>query len=339
MQEWKSYNPKNKTGVKFKAIMFPPRLAIDVMSGDYGSAVIVQGIIEARRLCRELFIVHLCGDAKKIHESLNNLGISKKEYGSELVIEHCWESITGQDIPSRVWKNKVNSSIIRCISLQKQGAVDASISAGDTGVLMGAAIFILGRLEGVARPALAAFLPTTRTRPSLLLDVGANLNCRVNHLVTFGLMGYRYFKTFFGIKTPKVALLNIGKEPSKGTNAIIEAGKELSKSCNGYMGFIEGSGVLLGEADVIVCDGFMGNVLLKACESFHVLAQTVLGQNKKLMEQILDNMAILNPENYGAVPLVGINGVVLKAHGWSSSKAIANAIATTLIAVKKNTIA
>lgn len=317
--------------------MVPSRLAIDVMSGDYGSSVIIQGIIEARRLCREQFVVHLCGDAKRIHESFNNLGVSKKEYGSDLVIEHCWENISSQDIPSRVWKNKVNSSIIRCISLQKEGYVDASISAGDTGILMGAAIFILGRLESVARPALAAFLPTTRPRPSLLLDVGANLNCRVNHLVTFGLMGYRYYKNFFGIKTPRVALLNIGKEPSKGTNVIIEAGKELRKTCIGYMGFIEGSGVLLGEADVIVCDGFMGNVLLKACESFHLLAQTVLGQNKKLMEQIFDNMAILNPENYGAVPLVGIKGTVLKAHGWSSSKAIANAIVTALTAVKKNT--
>jgi glycerol-3-phosphate acyltransferase PlsX len=148
-------------------------------------------------------------------------------------------------------------------------------------------------------------------------------------------MGFTYFKNFFGIKTPKVALLNIGKEPSKGTNVIIEAGKDLKKSCAGYSGFIEGSGVLLGEADVIVCDGFMGNILLKACESFHVLAQTVLGQNKKLMEQIFDNMAILNPENYGAVPLLGINGVVLKAHGCSSSKAITNAIVTTLTAVKK----
>jgi len=319
--------------------MFPSRLAIDVMSGDYGSAVIIKGIIEAKRLCKEPFIVHVCGDAKKIHESLNNLGISRKEFGSELVIEHCWENITPQDSPSRVWKNKVNSSIIRCISLQKQGSVNASISAGDTGILMGAAIFILGRLEGVVRPALAVFLPTTRPRPTLLLDVGANLNCRVNHLVTFGLMGFKYFKNFFGIKTPKVALLNIGKEPSKGTNAVIEADKKLRISCKGYMGFVEGSGILLGEADVIVCDGFVGNILLKTCESFHLLAQTVLGQNKKLMEQIFDNMAILNPENYGAVPLVGINGVVLKAHGWSSSYAIANAIATALIAVKKNSVA
>jgi len=130
-------------------------------------------------------------------------------------------------------------------------------------------------------------------------------------------------------------LLNIGKEPSKGTGAIIEADRELRKSCSGYIGFVEGSGVLLGEADVIVCDGFTGNILLKACESFHVLAQNVLGKNKILMEQIGEDMAILNPENYGAVPLVGIKGVVLKAHGYSSPKAIANAIRTALMAVNK----
>jgi len=313
----------------------PSRLAIDVMSGDYGSSVIIKGIIEAKRICREPFVVHLCGDSKKISEVLEDYGLPKKHSEADLVIEHCSETVTALDIPSRVWKNKVDSSIVRCITLQKEGIVHASISAGDTRILMGAAIFLLGRLEGVARPALAAFLPTTSKRPSLLLDVGANLNCRINHLVTFGLMGYTYFKNFFGTKNPKVALLNIGKEPSKGTGAIIEADRELRKSCVGYMGFVEGSGVLLGEADVIVCDGFTGNILLKACESFHVLAQNVLGKNKILMEQIGDDMAILNPENYGAVPLVGINGVVLKAHGYSSPKAIANAIATALMAVNK----
>jgi phosphate acyltransferase len=315
--------------------MIPLRLAIDVMSGDYGSEVIIEGILEAKRVCPEQFFVYLCGDANKINDTLKKTGISENEYGNELMIEHCCDVVTSHDSPSRVWKKKAHSSIVRCISLQEEGMVDASMSAGDTGMLMGAAIFILGRLRGIHRPALAAFLPTTLKRASLLLDVGANLNCKVHHLATFGMMGYDYIKNFFDISSPRVALLNVGEEPYKGTKIIFEADKELSRSCPGYIGFIEGSGVLLSEADVIVCDGFVGNVLLKAYESFHILAETVLGSDKRLIKDIRESMEILNPENYGAVPLLGIQGTVLKAHGCSSSKAIANAVLTALTAIKK----
>ena len=179
--------------------MTPLRLAIDVMSGDFGYTVIIEGIIEAKRISREPFSVYLCGDSEKIHEAFKRMGISEKEYGNELAIEHCGDMVSSHDSPSRVWKKKAHSSIVRCISLQEEGIVDASMSAGDTGMLMGAAIFILGRMRGVHRPALAAFVPTTLKRASLLLDVGANLNCRVGHLLTFGIMGYSYFKDFLNI--------------------------------------------------------------------------------------------------------------------------------------------
>ena len=316
--------------------MAPPRLAIDVMSGDYGSSVIIEGIIEAKRMCGEPFTVYLCGDSQIIRETFKKKGIFEKEFGNGLVIEHCGDIVTAHDTPSRLWRKKSHSSIVRCISLQEEGSVDASISAGDTGMLMGAAIFILGRIRGVHRPALAAFVPTTLKRASLLLDVGANLNCRVGHLVTFGIMGYSYTKEFFDMPSPRVALLNVGEEPYKGTKTIFEADKELARSCKGYIGFIEGSGVLQGEADVIVCDGFVGNVLLKAYESFHILAEKVIGRDGLSVDHIKESMEILNPENYGAVPLLGIQGTVLKAHGRSSSKAIANAVLTALTAIKKN---
>jgi phosphate acyltransferase len=315
--------------------MTPLRLAIDVMSGDYGLNVILLGIIEAKRITHEPFSVYLCGDSEKINDALLKMSISKNEFRDDFIIEHCNDVITTHDTPSRAWKKKVHSSIIRCISLQEEGRVDASMSAGDTGMLMGAAIFILGRLRGVGRPALAAFLPTTFKHPSLLLDVGANLHCRPGHLVTFGMMGFNYFKNFFEISSPRVALLNVGEEPYKGTRTIFEADRELTRSCAGYIGFIEGSGVLLGNADVIVCDGYVGNVLLKAYESFHVLAETVLGQDKNVLDLIRSKMEILNPETYGAVPLLGIQGTVLKAHGSSSPKAITNAVVTALAAIKK----
>jgi phosphate acyltransferase len=316
----------------------PCRIAIDVMSGDYGSSVIIEGIIEARRKAAEPFIVHLCGNAETIRMLLKKSGIDEKKCEGELIIEHCSDVIDSHDSPARAWKKKSNSSIVRCISLQDQGVVDVSMSAGDTGMLMGAAIFILGRIKGIGRPALAAFLPTVLKRPSLVLDVGANLNCRPAHLVNFGIMGFNYIKKILDLPSPRVSLLNVGEEPYKGTKNISEADKELRRTCSGYTGFIEGSGVLMGEADVIVCDGFAGNVLLKTCESIHILAKKFLGQSRDFVEKINETMAIFNPENYGAVPLLGIKGTVLKAHGCSSSKAISNAVLTALTAVKKNII-
>ena len=216
------------------------RLAIDVMSGDYGSSVIIEGLVEAIRIYPEPFIVHLCGNKEKIRTDLKNAGIEEKDYGEKFVLEHCTDVIDSHDSPAKAWKKKSNSSIVKCIVLQDEGVVDASMSAGDTGMLMGAAIFILGRLKGIGRPALAAFLPNAKKRSSLILDVGANLNCRPGHLVNFGLLGYRYIKKFLDMPYPKVALLNIGEEPYKGTKNIYEADKELKRSCSGYTGLIEG---------------------------------------------------------------------------------------------------
>jgi glycerol-3-phosphate acyltransferase PlsX len=261
---------------------------------------------------------------------LESLGVSIEEQAAWLTIEHSPQNVEPADVPARVWRKKTESSIVRSIALQREGRVDATLSAGDTRILMGAAIFILGRWPGVTRPALAAFLPTTASRATLVLDVGANLECRAPHLTAFGMMGHRYYREFFGIDNPTVALLNIGKEPTKGTRAIVDAGKALADRCAGYAGFIEGSHVLSGDADVVVCDGFTGNVLLKSCESFHRLAETVLGKDKKLWSTIAGRMSILDAANYGAVPLVGIEGVVFKAHGSSSSLAIAHALLTAV---------
>jgi len=310
-------------------------LAVDVQGGDYGSRVILEGVLEAQKQSETTLTVHLCGDEKNIIDTLNALCGADEINREELVIEHCSQIVSADDIPSRVWKNKKESSIIRCISLQKEGVVSASLSAGDTRILMGASIFLLGRSKGVSRPALAALIPTTASHASLLLDVGANLDCRIENLVSFGLMGYDYVKHYFGIDNPSVALLNVGGESSKGTRTIIEAAKILAGKCRGYHGFIEGDRVLAGEADVIVCDGFIGNVLLKACESFHTLTDKVLHGQKKLIDALKDRMAILNAENYGAVPLLGLQGVVLKAHGASSSRAITRALLTAVRVVEQ----
>lgn len=312
------------------------RLAIDVESGDFGPDVIISGIIEAEKRSKKPFHSLLCGNKDRIEGVLKKINADQGLQKFEIV--HCRDSILPQDKRARVWKKRADSSIIRCITLQKESRVDASVSAGDTAILMGAALFILGRSLGVIRPALAAFLPTVCKKPVLLLDVGANLNCRVDHLVSFALMGSSYVSRFFDQLSPAVALLNIGKEPVKGTRVICDSAAELQKKCKNFIGFIEGNGVLSGDADVVVCDGFTGNVLLKACESILALTESVLDHNAGLLRLIKGRMSILDPENYGAVPFLGIKGTVLKAHGSSSSRAIANAILTAITAVEKKAV-
>jgi glycerol-3-phosphate acyltransferase PlsX len=182
---------------------------------------------------------------------------------------------------------------------------------------------------------LAASLPTVKKQPVLVLDVGANLNCRKEHLVSFAALGSEYAMAMSDAGCPSVALLNIGREPVKGTGAICEA-DDLLRKTGGYIGFIEGDRVLSGDADVVVCDGFAGNVLLKACESFHRLIGSVLDGKPELLSLLHRNMDVLNSENYGAVPFLGIKGIVLKAHGGSSPKAIASAVLVAERAVRLN---
>ncbi|MBN2188432.1 MAG: hypothetical protein JW699_03180, partial [Chitinispirillaceae bacterium] len=217
------------------------------------------------------------------------------------------------------------------------GAVDASISAGDTAILMAAALFILGRRKGAPRPALGAFLPTMKQKPVLLLDVGANLKCRKEHLAAFALMGIEYISLLCGKEFPSVALLNVGKEKVKGFASIRDADRLLRKKCPAYTGFIEGDRVLSGDADVVVCDGFAGNALLKTCESIHLLIAAVIGRERPgLLAEIQRCTPELDPENYGAVPFLGIRGIVLKAHGGSSPKAITSAVSAAAQAVLRN---
>ncbi|MDR0308268.1 MAG: phosphate acyltransferase [Chitinispirillales bacterium] len=311
------------------------RLAVDVQSGDYGPDVTVRGILDARKAASVPFVTYLCGNRDEINHILDDLEKTVSFDRSEFIVEHSSDLISEEDWRSMVWKNRKGSSIVRCVSLQKEGKADASISAGDTGILIGTALFILGRGEGISRPALGAFIPTaTHGNPVLVLDVGANLNCRAEHLASFAQMGSSYVSRLFS-KPVRTALLNIGAEPSKGPKVVRDAAELLEKK-DWYTGFIEGNKVFSGDADVVVCDGFLGNVLLKACESFYSLAADFLAGNQSVLELLIHKMDVLNPENYGAVPFLGIRGTVLKAHGGSSVRSIRNAVLTALGAVKNN---
>lgn len=312
------------------------RLAIDVESGDHGPQTIIAGINEARPLCSTPFKAFLCGNRRRIESVISALGVSESIGDYEII--DCSDFVDPGDKRASVWKNQTGTSVIRCITLQKQGVADVSISAGDTAILLGASLFILGRSEGAARPALAAFLPTVKKKPVLLLDVGANLHCRADHLASFGIMGSRYVHRILNLETPQVALLSIGKEAVKGTKLLSEAELLLKNSTVNFTGFVEGNDILAGKSDVVVCDGFCGNVLLKAFESFHTLAEMIYGNNTGRDRAFKESVLVLDPEIYGAVPFLGINGAVLKAHGSSSSRAIAYAILASVNAVRRHAI-
>jgi glycerol-3-phosphate acyltransferase PlsX len=310
------------------------RLAVDVQSGDFGPDAVVRGVVDARGSSPVPFVTRLCGDEPQVSRVLDDIERAGGIDRSEFIIEHCPDIINDGDQRTTVWKHKKSSPIVRCVSLQKEGAVDASVSAGDTGILIGSALFILGRLEGVSRPVLAAFIPTP-VNPVLVLDVGANINCRAEHLAGFARLGCSYVSRLFGRRDVKTALLNVGTEPSKGPEAVRDAAALLERDA-GYTGFIEGNRVFAGDADVVVCDGFIGNVLLKACESFYALTSEYMADNREAFETLARKIDVLNPENYGAVPFLGINGIVLKAHGGSSVRSIKSAVLTAVKAVSSN---
>jgi len=314
----------------------PVRIAIDVASGDYGTGEMVRGVLEARGIWGDAFAPVLCGDRAAIERALAEAGAVHTPDGMR--IEHCPDALQPSDIPSRAWKRRQRAAIVRCIALQREGAADASVSAGDTGVLLAGSVFILGRLSGVNRPALAATLPTTSGSPALLLDVGANVDCRAGHLLSFARLGCEYVSRFRGVAAPRVALLNVGAERSKGTRLTAEAHRLIERQCGGYCGYIEGGRVFSGDADVIVCDGFAGNVLLKVCQGMYALTETLLAGSPQVLETVKSRMAVLNSESYGAVPFLGVRGVVLKAHGNSSARAIASAVGTTISAAQRGVI-
>ena len=314
------------------------RLAVDAESGDFGARVTVKGVLDALSATSGNLSVQLCGIQAAIERALAEEGERAEKFRDRITVVHCPDRITSRERRRIwVWRHRTKASIIRCILLQKEGLADASVSAGDTAILLGAALFILGRRRGAPRPALAAFLPTMRHKPVLLLDVGANLKCRKEHLVAFAQMGVEYVAHLHGERSLSVGLLNIGKEKVKGVAAIADADKLLRKKCPEYIGYVEGNEVLSGEADVVVSDGFAGNALLKTCESIHALIGSVLEKKRPdLLVEVREQTKELDPENYGAVPFLGIKGIVLKAHGSSSQKSIASAVLAAEQAVLLN---
>jgi len=311
-------------------------IAVDAMGGDYGPSVIVQGVVKFFKDCgrsvTDDVIIQLVGDRDVLSRLLSRSGGAKLP----ISIHHASQVITMDEHPAEALKNKPDSSMVVMAGLQKKGLVQAMVSPGNTGAMMAASLFALGRIKGVPRPAIATTLPT-QNNPSVMLDVGANVGCNERQLFQFALMGSAYSKCVFDIDDPRIALLNIGHERAKGPAIVREVYGMLESSGMNFIGNIEGDGILKGEADVVVCDGFVGNILLKTFESIADLVGGSLYLEMKrhwvsragylLMRRSFSKLwERLDSAEYGGAPLLGLNGVSIVAHGSSTSKAIRNAV-------------
>lgn len=308
------------------------------MGGDFAPANTVAGALAALRESGERISVVLVGQQDRISAELRkpHNQVFKEVGENSCSISHATEVIEMHDSPTAALKTKRDSSITRGLTLLRDNRVDAFVSAGNTGAVLSASTLILGRIPGVGRPTIGALIPTAKD-PCLLVDAGTNVDCRPRHLFEFGVMGSVYVSAIFGRAHPKVALLSIGEEDIKGNEASLEALTLFRKSKLNFVGNVEGRDVLRGDVDVIVCDGFVGNILLKFGESIPdffkskfmtfasrniVNALTALVARKGLRSVMKE----LDYQEHGGVPLLGVNGVSIIGHGRSTPKAIKNMI-------------
>lgn len=309
----------------------PVCIALDAMGGDAGPAVNVEGAVAA---ARELGLgVILVGVEEEVRRHLDR----HDPTGLPIKVRHASEVVEMEESPSAALRKKKDSSIRVAVDLLRSRDADAMVSAGNTGAVMAIALVVLGPLSGVERPAIAALLPTL-TGHAILLDVGANVDCKPRHLVQFAIMGNVYARQALGKARPRVGLLSIGEEETKGNELTKESFRALEEErAIEFIGNVEGVDVFKGHADVVVCDGFTGNVALKIGES---VAETIMALVREEVAADLRSRAgglLLKPafhrlqrrldySEVGGAPLLGVNGVTIISHGRSSAKAIRNAL-------------
>ncbi|WP_148799142.1 phosphate acyltransferase PlsX [Campylobacter concisus] len=303
------------------------RIAIDAMGGDFGADPIISGVIDA--LKETEFKAVLVGDSNVIKPLI------PQSYLKNIEFLEASEVISMADGATDALKRK-DSTIYKAIELLKNKEVDAVVSAGHSGATMSLATLRIGRLKNISRPAIATLMPNSKESVTLVLDVGANVDCRSEHLFQFAIMGEAYAKEILGRKEPKVGLLSNGEEESKGNEVSKEAFKLVSR-LDSFVGNAEGNQIFDGSIDVMVCDGFMGNILLKTSEGVaDAIGKIIKKQIKKsplaiagsvLMRKVFKTLKKqVSYDEYGGAPLLGVNGCVIISHGKSNSKAIKNAI-------------
>ena len=308
-------------------------VALDAMGGDYAPEQTVQGAVNAVRSSSDIKVI-LVGKEERLKEELyTKCGYS----GDAIEIVNATEIIEMGDVPTSAIKNKKDSSLVVAMKLVRDGKADAVVSAGSTGAILVGGQLVVGRLRGIKRPPLAPFVPTTKGF-SLLLDCGANVDARPEHLVQFAQMGSIYYENVMGKKNPTVGILNIGTEEEKG-NQLVKDTKPLLEQCGtiNYVGSIESREIVRGAVDVIVCEAFVGNIVLKFFEGltltlFDSLKQGLMSSLRTKIGTLLVKPALkglkkqFDTSSQGGAPLLGLKGLVVKAHGNSTSKEIEIAI-------------
>ena len=307
-------------------------VALDAMGGDNAPHEICKGAIDACGAFSDLEVV-LTGDEERIRPHLE---AAPADVRARLGVVHAPEIIEMDEQPAVAIRRKRSSSLRVAMEMVRSGEAQGCVSAGNTGAIVAGGVLVIGRLASIDRPALGAPLPTVE-RCTFLLDVGANVRCKPENLYQFALMGSVYSRKILGVRNPEVALLSNGTEEIKGDESVSGARELLSKSRLNFMGYTEGDDIAWGHADVVVCDGFMGNVILKFGEGLMYGAKSIIGQ--EMGRRILPKLGMLfmvpmvkalwarfNYERYGGTPLLGVKGTVIKAHGRSRAPAVLGAL-------------
>ena len=291
------------------------KIGIDVLGGDFAPDVNIDGAsLALKELPQDVKIV-LLGDKDQIESSLSTFGLDSER----VEIVHAPDVINMHDHPTRAIPQKPNSSISVGFDLLVKGQLDVFASTGNTGAMLVGSIYKLNTIPGVIRPCITSTLPAIDGSKTILLDVGSNADCKVDVLYQFAVLGSLYSKSVYGVENPKVALLNIGEEETKGNLLTIAAHGMLAKSDEiNFVGNLEGRDIFMGKADVIVCDGYTGNIVLKEAEGIYTLMR-----KRGIRDEYFDRF---NYENYGGTPILGVKGNVIIGHGISNNIAVKNMI-------------
>ena len=306
------------------------KIAVDAMGGDFAPAAVVEGSVQAARDLNLPII--LVGDRERIEAELKKHGYA----GRNISIKHASEVIGMAESPTQAVRKKKDSSLKVCFELVRSGEAGAVVTAGNSGAAMAAGIFLFKRIKGVERPAIAVSVPTMKS-PAVLLDVGGNVDCKPCHLLQFAVMGGVYARYALKKDNPRIGLLSNGEEEAKGNDLTRETHALIKKTTLNYVGYVEGRDIYRGEVDVVVTDGFVGNVVLKLSEGLVEAVTTML--KEEIMASMPSKIGYMLAKGafqklkkkvdyaeYGGAPLLGIDGVCIISHGRSSPKAIKNAI-------------
>jgi len=320
----------------------PTTIALDAMSGDHGPGVVVPAALAALRAHRRLHVV-LVGNQQVLE---TELGRHPDAPAERLRIHHTSQVVGMDELPSSAMRSKKDSSMRVAIDLVKAGEAQACVSAGNTGALMATARFVLKTLPGIDRPAICTSIPSIEGH-NHILDLGANIDCTPEHLFQFAVMGSVLASAVDGLSNPRVGLLNIGEEEIKGNEVVKGAHKLLQDGNLNYVGYIEGDGVFKGGSDVVVCDGFNGNVMLKTTEGVAKMISHFMKEafTRNLFTRLAAVVALpvlkslrrrIDPRRYNGASLLGLRGIVVKSHGGADALALANAIKIAYLEVEKS---